>query len=340
MKKVIISTKSEEAANIPPLLKDLYFTREEIGPITQFTTIVAENDLDNLVSDIQQALKFMDDSSVVEVYSPDFIIFPKLEKEIAERKEKEGKEPGTKKKEHSPVEKLVNSAGTHIDLDANIIILTAIASFVGLIGLFINNVGIIIGAMLISPLLGPIYAFAISTAVGQGKNVLLCVRTILALTLIIVIIGIIFTFAVSFFIQLPITSEILSRMVSSPVYIVMAIFLGFASIVALSEGIPEGVAGVAVAAALLPPALVTGIAVILYQQGVVAAFTLTMQNVIGLMAGSIIGALALQVEPRSYSERLGAKAIVKRIIWLLIVLVLLLFFVSLLPSFISLLPPV
>ncbi len=340
MKKVIISTKSEEAGNISNLLRNNTYTREETGSTTKFTTIVADNDLDRLISDVQQALLFMDESSVVEVYSPDFIIFPKLEREIEEKKAKDGKESPNKKKEHSPVEKLISSAANHIDLDANIMVLTAIASFVGLIGLFINNVGIIIGAMLISPLLGPIYAFAISTAVGKGRNVLLCVRTILALTLIIVIIGIVFTFAVSFFIQLPITSEILSRMASSPVYIVMAIFLGFASIVALSEGIPEGVAGVAVAAALLPPALVTGIAIILYPQGAVAAFTLTMQNVIGLMAGSIIGALALQVEPRSYSERLGAKAIVKRIIWLLIVLVLLLFFVSLLPSFISLLPPV
>ena len=340
MKKVIISTRSEEAGNISNLLRNNTFNREEIGSTTKFTTIVADNDLDRLISDVQQALLFMDESSVVEVYSPDFIIFPKLEREIEEKKAKEGKESPHKKKEHSPVEKLVSSAATHIDLDANIIILTAIASFVGLIGLFINNVGIIIGAMLISPLLGPIYAFAISTAVGKGKNVLLCVRTILALTLIIVGIGIVFTFAVSFFIQLPITSEILSRMESSPVYIVMAIFLGFASIVALSEGIPEGVAGVAVAAALLPPALVTGIAIILYPQGSVSAFTLTMQNVIGLMAGSIIGAFALQIEPRSYSERRGAKTFVKRIVWLLFVLVLLIFFVSLLPTLISLLPPV
>jgi uncharacterized hydrophobic protein (TIGR00341 family) len=340
MKKVIISTRSEEAGNISNLLRDNTYTREEIGSTTKFTTIVADNDLERLISDVQQALQFMDESSVVEVYSPDFIVFPKLEREIEENKAKEGKKSPNKKKEHSPVEKLISSAATHIDLDANIVILTAIASFVGLIGLFINNVGIIIGAMLISPLLGPIYAFAISTAVGKGKNILLCVRTIFALTLIIVGIGIVFTFVVSFFIQLPITSEILSRMESSPVYIVMAIFLGFASIVALSEGIPEGVAGVAVAAALLPPALVTGIAIILYPQGTVAAFTLTMQNVIGLMAGSIIGALALQIEPRAYSERRGAKAVVKRIIWLLIVLVLLLFFVSLLPTFISLIPPV
>lgn len=169
MKKVIITARSDEAANISALLKNTEFTREEIGTMTRFTVVISRTDLDDLISNISQALTFMDDHTMVEVYSPDFIIYPMLEKEIEEKKAKERTESPNKKKEHSPVEKLVNSAGTHIDLDANIIILTTIASFVGLIGLFLNNVGIIIGAMLIAPLLGPIFAFAISTAIGKGK---------------------------------------------------------------------------------------------------------------------------------------------------------------------------
>ena len=43
-------------------------------------------------------------------------------------------------------------------LDFQLIILTLLAGIVALFGLFLNNVAVIIGAMVISPLLEPIYA--------------------------------------------------------------------------------------------------------------------------------------------------------------------------------------
>ena len=43
-------------------------------------------------------------------------------------------------------------------LDFQLIVLTLLAGIVALFGLFLNNVAVIIGAMVISPLLEPIYA--------------------------------------------------------------------------------------------------------------------------------------------------------------------------------------
>jgi uncharacterized hydrophobic protein (TIGR00341 family) len=326
MKKIIVTAKKEEAPNIPHVLGTSYNYREELGELTRFTIIVPDEDLDGMVSRLQQSLQFMDKSTLIEVYSPDFVIFPILKKEKESQAEKE------KKKERSPIEKLLESAQTYERLDPSLLILASIAAIVALIGLFLNNVGIIIGSMLLSPLLGPIYAFALNTAVGRGRIVLLSFRTILVLVGGIIGFSLVTTWVLSLFITLPVTPEILSRMVSSPIYIIMAIVLGFATIVALSQGIPEGIAGVAVAAALLPPAVVTGIAPVIYSQGTFGALILTLQNVFGLMAGSVAGVIALQIGPRSYGEKRTARNVIIRIAWLLAVMVLLLFFLSLLPS--------
>lgn len=326
MKKIIVTAKKEEAPNIPPVLSGVFFYREELQNLTRFTIIVPDNELDDMISKLQQSLQFMDKKTLVEVYSPDFVIYPIQE----EKTNTEGNEK--KKKERSPIEKLLESAGNYEQLDLNILILASIAAVVALIGLFLNNIGIIIGSMLLSPLLGPIYAFALNTAVGKGRVVLLSFRTLLVLVGGIIGFSLVTTWVLSLFITLPLTPEILSRTVSSPIYIIMAIMLGFATIVALSQGIPEGIAGVAVAAALLPPAVVTGIAPVIYSQGTLGAFILTLQNVFGLMAGSVAGVIVLQIRPRTYGDKRTARTIMIRIAWLLAVMVLLLFFLSLLPT--------
>jgi len=326
MKKIIVTAKKEEAPNIPQVLGNVFFYREELENLTRFTIVIPDNELDGIISKLQQSLQFMDKRTLIEVYSPDFVIYPIQE----EKENQKGKEKN--KKERSPIEKLLESAGTYERLDLNLLILASIAAVVALIGLFLNNIGIIIGSMLLSPLLGPIYAFALNTAVGRGRVVLLSFRTILVLVGGIIVFSLATTWVLSLFIPLPLTPEILSRMVSSPIYIVMAIMLGFATIVALSQGISEGIAGVAVAAALLPPAVVTGIAPIIHSEGTLGALILTLQNVFGLMAGAVVGVIALQIGPRSYGDKRTARSIIIRIAWLLAVMVLLLFFLSLLPT--------
>jgi uncharacterized hydrophobic protein (TIGR00341 family) len=327
MKKIIVTAKKEEAPNIPQVIGNVFFYREELENLTRFTIVVPDNELDAIISKLQQSLQFMDKSTLVEVYSPDFVIYP-----IQEEKENQ-KGKVKNKKERSPIEKLLESAGNYERLDMNLLILAFIAAVVALIGLFLNNIGIIIGSMLLSPLLGPIYVFALNTAVGRGRVVLLAFRTILVLVGGIIVFSLATTWVLSLFIPLPLTPEILSRMVSNPIYIVMAIILGFATIVALSQGISEGIAGVAVAAALLPPAVVTGIAPVIYIQGTLSALVLTLQNVFGLMAGSVVGVIALQIGPRSYGEKRSARSIIIRIAGLLALMVLLLFFLSLIPTY-------
>ena len=324
MKRVIIICRTEDSPNISRLVKDFTHMRSDYADLTRFSILVPDEDLDDFISRIQQSLEFMDKSTIVEVFSPDFVISPALNETIQEERKK-------RKTERSPVEKLIESAKDSANISRNTIALAAIASMVALIGLFLNNVGIIIGAMLLAPLLGPIYAFAITTTTGNRPLVVTCLRTILIFLVAIILIAFVTTFLLSLAFDLPLTTEILSRTTPAPIYIIMAILLGFAVILALSTGISEGVAGVAVAAALLPPAAVVGISLAIYPPGAFGALILTLENIAGLIAGSVIGAMALQITPRSYREKMNARTMLYRILWMLIVLVILLVFLSILP---------
>jgi len=324
MKKVLITLKKDDAPNITQLLGGAYSYREEIDDRVRFTLVVPDTKLDDLVSRIRTVLDFVDKETLVEVYSPDFTIFPAFDEK---KKQEEGSRE--KKKEKSPIEKLLASVESYEKLDTKILTLAGVASIVGLIGLFLNNVGIIIGAMLIAPMIGPIYSFALHSATGNGIGVARDIFNIFTLLLAFILFSLAVTWIIGFFVPLEVTGEILARTHQSPVYAIMAIFLGFATIVALAKGIPDTIAGVAVAAALLPPALVSGLSIVLYPGGTISAVILTLQNVIGLMAGAIIATIALQIRPRSYKETQAARTILIRIATLLLILILLLLLIPL-----------
>jgi len=197
-----------------------------------------------------------------------------------------------------------------------------------MIGLFLNNIGIIIGAMLLSPLLGPIYALAVYVAIGDMKTTLRCVEIIGLMVIMLVVIAAAASLALSFVIDLPITPEILSRTDPNAVFILMGVLLGFATMIALSEGIPEGIAGVAIAAALLPPAVVTGISIALFPEGTVRAIILTLQNVVGLVAGSIIGVMFLHIGPRDLFAQIQSRQVIIQVAWFLAVMIIFLVIIS------------
>jgi uncharacterized hydrophobic protein (TIGR00341 family) len=330
MKKVVIYTTPELLPTIEPLLENtLHFTGERgkvagakdtVGRM-MVSVYLPDSLLEGFVSRLRSFANEVDRRIVVEVTSPDFIISPILEEMKARLVEE-------KPKERPSIEGLVEATEAYTVLDLDKAALAAIAGVVALIGLFLNNVGVIIGAMLISPLLGPIYALAINTAVGNVSQVLRCLKVLGALVGMIVLFSILSTAALSQFMVLPITPEIESRMVASPVYIVMATLLGFAIILALSKGIPEGIAGVAVAAALLPPAVVVGIAAVIAHAGLLKALILTLQNISGLGLGSILAVTTLHIHPRDSYGEWRARRFLRRIAWILVVIFILLLIIS------------
>lgn len=130
------------------------------------------------------------------------------------------------------------------------------AIFVASIGLNVNSTAVIIGAMLISPLMGPIMGLGLSV----GINDFTLLKKSLRNMSIAVVISII-TSALYFFIS-PLNeaqSELLSRTTPTIYDVLIALFGGFAGIVASSTK-EKGtvIPGVAIATALMPPLCTAG----------------------------------------------------------------------------------
>jgi len=130
------------------------------------------------------------------------------------------------------------------------------AIFVASIGLNVNSTAVIIGAMLISPLMGPIMGLGLSV----GINDFTLLKKSLRNMSIAVVISII-TSTIYFYIS-PLNeaqSELLSRTIPTIYDVLIALFGGFAGIVASSSK-EKGtvIPGVAIATALMPPLCTAG----------------------------------------------------------------------------------
>ncbi|MBQ9475333.1 MAG: TIGR00341 family protein [Bacteroidales bacterium] len=139
---------------------------------------------------------------------------------------------------------------------ANVFILT-FAIIIASVGLNVNSIPVIIGAMLISPLMGPILGFGFGLAVRDNP----LVRSSLKNFAVMVIISI--AASCLFFLLSPLSlenpSELLARTNPSIYDVLIALFGGFAGILETSRKDKGTVlSGVAIATALMPPLCTVG----------------------------------------------------------------------------------
>ncbi len=124
-------------------------------------------------------------------------------------------------------------------------------------GLLQNSVAVIIGAMVIAPLLRPIKGLAFAIASGQAARFWKSFK--LLLLSMVVVIGLSYLFSVMIPLKIE-TNEIAARTAPNLLDLFIAIASGIIALLAMSfTRLSEGVAGVAMAAALLPPLSVVGI---------------------------------------------------------------------------------
>ena len=191
-----------------------------------------------------------------------------------------------------------------VDFNKNLFAMVIIASIVAVVGLFTDNAALVIGGMLLAPLIGPMTAFSFNVAVAQPQKMLKATINGFFLLVAAFATAVILTLVTSQFVELPITNEILLRTETSFVFLALAIALGIAGGIAMSSNVPGILVGVAIAAALVPPAAVTGIGIAMLELEIFsAALVLTAMNVIGLILGMMIVFFAKRITPRKYHEK-------------------------------------
>lgn len=124
------------------------------------------------------------------------------------------------------------------------------------IGLNTNSTPVVIGAMLISPLMGPILGFGLSVGTNDLENLKASLKNIF------IALGVSLLTSTVFFLLSPLTdaqSELLARTQPTFLDALIAVFGGLAGIIAMSRKDASNVIpGVAIATALMPPICTAG----------------------------------------------------------------------------------
>ena len=183
-------------------------------------------------------------------------------------------------------------------------ILMGLSSAIAAYGLMLDNIAVVIGAMMLAPVLSPMVTSSIAVTIGDTR----LMKKGLMSTLGGVIIGI----TVSAVSVLPFTIEINSTMntiVSAGVpNLILSLFVGSAAALAFVTGYRDQIAGVAVAVALVPPLAATGIGLTLGDQlFTLNAFSIAVINLLSILISGSISLKLLGFKPSSYYKKKNAE---------------------------------
>ncbi len=303
MKRINVTITSEQSEKTQKIFENLKLpvivsTGIQDGEtVSNFSALIPDELVDKAIEELTKNIDLRMKESVISIYDVEAFVSTALDK----LKEKAIKEKSKK----NPLERLLNQTDKHVVLNKDTLVMALFATLVAFAGLLLDNVAIVIGAMLLSPLLGPLNAFAVNTNLGRLRKVAISQLSILGLLGAIITLSAVATFLVSQFVNVPLnSSQIVLRMNASLSDIGIALIIGLAGGLALFVALPELLVGVAIAVAIVPPATVAGIGLALENWGLFAgALTLTFVYLIGLELGSSVMLRIRGVSPRHYYQK-------------------------------------
>ena len=179
--------------------------------------------------------------------------------------------------EHEEVMEHATSEG---ELSSRYLFMVGISCAIAMLGLLLSSPAVVIGAMLVSPLMGPIMSLGFSLCtlnMSQMRRALLGIIT-----------GFLMAVAISWLIVTlsPITDatpEIMGRTQPNLFDLLVALFSGLAGGYAVIKRKGEGIVGVAIATALMPPLAVVGYGLAMGNSDIYGgAFMLFMTNLLAI----------------------------------------------------------
>lgn len=141
------------------------------------------------------------------------------------------------------------------ELSEHYLFMTAMSAGIAVIGLLQSSTAVVIGAMLLSPLMGPIMGLGFALSIGDYQWLKQSVRSLAWGTLIAVMLCALIVF---FSPVQDITPEIAGRTRPNLFDLLVALFSGLAGAYAMIRGRAGAIVGVAIATALMPPLAVVG----------------------------------------------------------------------------------
>ncbi len=189
--------------------------------------------------------------------------------------------------------------------------LISAASLIASLGLVANSPAVVIGAMLVSPLMTPIFGTALGMIRGDGSLFGRAVRAEIGGILLAIAFGALFG---TLPLATEVTPEMLSRTMPTLLDLLVAVFAGLAGTLAVvNERISPALPGVAISTAIVPPLSTCGLCLAVGAfKGAYGAFLLFFANFMAILVVSslvfIMGGLAAE------EEVLSRKQLVRRLL--------------------------
>jgi uncharacterized hydrophobic protein (TIGR00271 family) len=197
-------------------------------------------------------------------------------------------------------------------LSSHYLVMNGLATVVAGYGLLANSTAVVIGAMIIAMLLGPIMGLALAIVDGDTR--------LLRQALVAEIVGGILVFVLGACLgrlhsDLPLTAEILARTKPNLLDLMIAVFGGAAGAYAtVSPKLSVGLVGVAISTALVPPLAASGICL---SRGhfdlATGAFILFLTNLVAIQCASSVVLFAFGYHDLTHREP-GDKSYMRRLI--------------------------
>lgn len=195
------------------------------------------------------------------------------------------------------------------------------AIFIASLGLNVNSTAVIIGAMLISPLMGPIIGMGLAVGISDLELLKRSIKNYLVAT------GISVLTATVYFVITPLTeaqSELLARTSPTLYDVLIALCGGAAGILAIAtKGKGNVIPGVAIATALMPPLCTAGYGLAVGNPSYFfGAFYLFFINTVFICLATFIGVRMLKFKHKKFIDH-GRLAKVNRYIVAIVILTML-----------------
>lgn len=191
------------------------------------------------------------------------------------------------------------------------------ATFMASLGLNQNSTAVIIGAMLISPLMGPIMGIGLATGINDFELMKRSFKSFLITTAFSVVTSTVF-FLISPLAEAQ--SELLARTSPNIYDVLIAIFGGLAGVVALSAKEKGNVIpGVAIATALMPPLCTAGYGLATGNLAFfLGAFYLYFINSVFIAVATFIGVRAMKFHQKAFVDKAREMKVRKYIVFVVV----------------------
>lgn len=182
--------------------------------------------------------------------------------------------------------------------------LIALASSIAVFGTIMDNVMVVIGAMVIAPMLGPFISLSFGLVVGDRRLIQDSVFDGVLSILFGVAVAFVISLLISFLLPLPVTPVM--QLIADPGFatVPLSLLVGAAAALTFTTEMREALAGVAVAIALVPPAAVTGLSLAILDVPLFIDVSIVLiTNIVSLvLAGSITFKL-VGITPSTYYRK-------------------------------------